>query len=1247
MVKAKARTLKRVKKPSKKTYLLKGGQHSLEYINLYNSFTKNLEKKKELYESIHNDAAAIYDLKTSEKNNSFRSSANDTIVFLEDFYQSTQQQLEQKRITLQQNLLQYPVKYNQYFVETNVNLDNLVNEINDTLDYARNLNSNFQNKEVHVHLIQKNFNLLNDVKLKINDFNQRLQSLFDSLDKIYKIVKEQPETNDTDDVETYKRNIQDAIATVNRPIPEGFIPNSNTQFIKGCPLGTVLENNQCIYYNGSNVVESVPFQDKLINTKSDYVVWFNQINQQSVGIPTVFKKKPIEYLLPLTQEDAKLYKAKYVVSEQNGTIKLDRNNMKKFVNEISCCWDQDSGVMSTTPNDSYYIDYDNLPQPVKLLEKVSPMIRQDLSSVKYVRLLNEEDQILSGIQYLETDISGNIKYVDKNVIPFYPDLEEYTFTNNVFEKNAYNNVDLFKVILLEGTLNKIPELNVNIQTNYDTKLLNSFKYNIIPSLFINKYVEINIDKYYSPFVLPSVLINEGDYFLIHNTSINYPIVFNISKTFNESHVILYPNEIYCFIYSNESNNLQYGFIKYNLHDTLYNVTNKVSKIMPLNKYVFVETKDIYDGETFVMNSIEPILDSQKRAIIVPNFDESTKTYYNFDDVFQLNPIQVQIIESEVKVVNDKTFDSGTYKNLEESKEHVSYTSPYITKTSSNVLLFCNESGKPLIDMMGYFIPVITPVFYNGTNYFWLNYEKESTVEFKADYIDALILDSNYLAENQFSTQYYASYSSMNGGQAPAPAPVAEGEGEGEAEATKLYTNKDSKPIVSKANSFVIAQDLSGLIMLSTNIPNYPSFSTELLNIQEIQDSVIKINISNSIEIYIENTNLLIHQYADISGNMNNLESLKLELQYQSQLGTKTSLDKVNTIYSKVLETQDKLKSYLQTREFSRLNSIRISEMKELRNNELEIIKTSINNLQASLTSLNSRVINTDSKRDYSILNDTLKKLKSAYDAINYNIDSINNYDTLKSQENNTKLLLNSVTVLQNNIDSFEESLRQNELQNSQSELKLKENILAELQTTLQNTIDSVNNLKSRINEINESNKIKFNSIFTNIENINTQVKDDKTTIVNTLDTIDDRISKYESFIQNVNMLKQNILNLLEESKAVSTQEIQNAKLLLNNKIQTYKTTHENIKSLLASNEEEYDSQLRNYFTEIISIETSIADENDLTMLQSKNSRIDEILTLEKTIQTELQTIQLNRPPEPQTGGKKKRHSTRKHKTNHR
>jgi hypothetical protein len=64
------------------------------------------------------------------------------------------------------------------------------------------------------------------------------------------------------------------------------------------------------------------------------------------------------------------------------------------------------------------------------------------------------------------------------------------------------------------------------------------------------------------------------------------------------------------------------------------------------------------------------------------------------------------------------------------------------------------------------------------------------------------------------------------------------------------------------------------------------------------------------------------------------------------------------------------------------------------------------------------------------------------------------------------------------------------------------------------------------------------------------------------------------------------------------------------------------------------------------------------MLQSKNLRIDEISNLEKSILTELQTIELNTSPEPvrfetlspepsltsQTGGKLKKWQTRKHKS---
>uniref|UniRef100_A0A6C0D741 Uncharacterized protein n=1 Tax=viral metagenome TaxID=1070528 RepID=A0A6C0D741_9ZZZZ len=1233
MVKAKAKTLKRVKKPSKKTYFHKGGQTSLEFINLYNLFSENLEKKKELFESIKKNGSSIYDSKTTQKNDSFRISANDIILFLEDFNQTVIQQVEEKRSTIQQKLLQYSVKYTQYFVEINMDLDTLLNEINETLTYARNINSKFQSKDVHVHLIQSNFNLLNEVRLKVNDLNERLRTLLNQVDTIYEIVKKEPsEDSISDDVETYKRNIQDSISTVNRLVPDGFIPNSNTKFIKGCPLGTTLNGDQCVYYNGTTILDSVPFQDKLVQSNSDYVVWFNQINEQSVGLPTIFKKKPIEYLLPLSEEDSKLFKLKYVVAEQNGTVKLDRNNMKKFVNEISCCWDQDSGLMGSTGNSSYYIDYDNLPQPIILLEKVAPTIHKDLSFIKYVKLLNEEDQVLSGIQYLETDISGNILYnKEKNVICFYPDLEEYEFSNNSFTKKSFNTIDIYKYILLEGSLNKVPSLNANIQTSYDTALLNSFKYNVIPLAFVNKYVEINVDKYFSSFILPSILVNEGDYFLIHNKSSNYPIIVNISKTTNEANVVLYPNEIYCFIYSNESNMLQYGFIKYSLHDVNYNTTNKVAKIMPLNKYVFVEPKDYYDGETLVMSSFDPIYDSQKHVIAVPNFDESKKSYYNFDDVFQLNPIQVEVLEPQVKVVNNKTFDSGTYNNISETKEFTPYSSNYVSKTNSGVLLFCDESGKPLIDMLGYFIPVITPILYNGTNYFWINYEKESSIEFKRDYIDVLVLDSNYVAENQFTTKYVSKYLTNN-----------------------IYTNKDSKPIVSNQNTFVVAENISNLTILNINISENTNFSTTILKPEEIQTSINTIHLSNKIENYIENTKLLIHQYKDISGNMNNLEDLLLELQHNSQIGTIKSLDEAETNYKNILKTSDKLKSFLQTQEFTKLNTIRIQEIKQIRKNELQIIQTSINDLSSKLVSLKS------SDNDYTYLENTLKKLKNAYDSLNYNMDSINDYDILKSQEQNTKILMNSIQVLQNNIVSFEKSLEEKERIVNESTLKIKENNLLDLQKIIDSTIESINDLKSRRNELNEVNKIKFDSYLVNLNNIIELIEKDKTTIVNTVHTIDSRIKNNELYIQDLNKVKKNLIDLLDVSQIDLIKKIQEGKLSINKKIHIYKKNHENILSLLKSlnisSQEDYESELRKYYTEIIEIESLLANENDLTILESKNSRIDEIQDLENTILTDLQTIELNPTPEPvtliqvplesetllQTGGKK-RHSTRKHK----
>jgi hypothetical protein len=122
---------------------------------------------------------------------------------------------------------------------------------------------------------------------------------------------------------------------------------------------------------------------------------------------------------------------------------------------------------------------------------------------------------------------------------------------------------------------------------------------------------------------------------------------------------------------------------------------------------------------------------------------------------------------------------------------------------------------------------------------------------------------------------------------------------------------------------------------------------------------------------------------------------------------------------------------------------------------------------------------------------------------------MNNYDILKNQEQNTKLLINSINVLETNIRSFEKYLNQKEVELSQAEVKVKEGTLLGLQNILQNKIDLTNDLKSRRDEVIESSRNQFDSYFTNVENIVDFIRNDKTTIVNTVDTIDERISNYE------------------------------------------------------------------------------------------------------------------------------------------
>ena len=95
----KGRTLRRIRKPSKKTYLSKGGQQALDYRDIQDAYVAQIAAKKELYNTIHLEAASAYNYETSKKNSSsltevqnilsfmrFNKTATDVDMFTTKFY---------------------------------------------------------------------------------------------------------------------------------------------------------------------------------------------------------------------------------------------------------------------------------------------------------------------------------------------------------------------------------------------------------------------------------------------------------------------------------------------------------------------------------------------------------------------------------------------------------------------------------------------------------------------------------------------------------------------------------------------------------------------------------------------------------------------------------------------------------------------------------------------------------------------------------------------------------------------------------------------------------------------------------------------------------------------------------------------------------------------------------------------------------------------------------------------------------
>ena len=149
----KPKTLRR-KKLKMKRYFHKGGQE-MEFKAILDSYLQNLEEKKKVFTEIHSESTIIYDNESSKKNDAIRNSTNTIIATLENIYQTIQTNYTSKQQDIINCINTYGNIYSHKFILISASLRSCINEINELVDYARNINDMFQMKKVHIHLINQ------------------------------------------------------------------------------------------------------------------------------------------------------------------------------------------------------------------------------------------------------------------------------------------------------------------------------------------------------------------------------------------------------------------------------------------------------------------------------------------------------------------------------------------------------------------------------------------------------------------------------------------------------------------------------------------------------------------------------------------------------------------------------------------------------------------------------------------------------------------------------------------------------------------------------------------------------------------------------------------------------------------------------------------------------------------------------------------------------------------------------------
>ena len=736
MPKDKKKKTLRNKSFSKTKRSYSGGQQNRDFLNdiLYANFRKMYDSKNELFETVKKEGSHLFDLETSNRVRGLESRLKgfsdllnydgSTIGVLRDM-QTVADELEEKRISI---LEHYGKSYETLFTMSFKNQERLIEELEEENRFVKNLLNKFYKNEIYVHFLELYFNCLTQYKSKISrtekeliGVNEKIRFIINFIEDDYK-EKQEKQKKSLFRLKERESELESAISTVLMiPPPNAVL---NTKFVQGCPYGSKLEGDSCVFYDLSNnrVGDSVEFQKDLVDETSDIVVWFENPSAK----PKLFERKSKIYLLNLTAEDQDYFSAKYVICESNGVIKEDKFGNYSFIGKLECCYNDSIPEVLKMENpangyDYYILDDMNLPQPVDLLNQTAEQIHKSETIEKFLKLTSEEDQITLGIQFVETTSDGTlILDENKNCSPFFPSLEEFKRRDSVFIKKNHK-YTILEVSLTESIYDK---LNVSIRpkkTIFSYSNLNQFTSNVFGDIYNNSIVQINLPQLYKPFVLPFVLQKEGDMFLIHNSSETIPLIFELSKDSKEKYVVIYPKQFYIFIFSKASSILNYGFLHLPINPDVSYRSNKSALVN--ETYVFVS------GEEY---KLTPLLDTENLLIPVPNLKKDESIYYEYDDVFEKVPLKISIYDTIVQT-DKKLF----------SLYHKSYKSDFVSKMN-DIYIFCDKDGVPTLDILGYVVPVPYPIREENGVYLWDNH----TVQVLKPYQGNAIFDLSFPIQSQ-------------------------------------------------------------------------------------------------------------------------------------------------------------------------------------------------------------------------------------------------------------------------------------------------------------------------------------------------------------------------------------------------------------------------------------------------------------------------------------------------------------------